>query len=249
MLSLVFPLFQDALVLPHAHQGVKALRAALPYPVEVVAVDDGSTDDTADQAERLGWHVIRQAHRGRGAAVRTGMLAAGGVYRMLVDPHWSIPPEQVQLLLPPTLTGFDLAVASRTLPGATRRGEGAARRMLSTSLARLVKGLVLPGISDVHAGVMCLRAEAARALFSRTREDGGAVAVEVLALARAFGLEVREVPVDWQAPERGNGHMLRDAPDLFAGMARVRARLATGAYPPLQAGAEPEAEERVEGMV
>jgi len=241
MLSLVIPLWQDGPTMPRTVAGVAALRAALPYPVEVVAVDDGSTDDTAEAAERAGFQLIRQPHRGRGAAIRAGMLGATGMYRLLIDPRWSIPPEQLQLLLPPALTGFDVAVASRNLPGATRQGEAAPRRSASRGLARLVQAFVLPGISDVHSGFMCLRAEAARSLFARTREDGGAIAVEVLALARAFGLEVREVPVDWHAGTEGVGRPLRDGPDMLAGMVRVRARLATGAYPPVAAGRiEPE---------
>lgn len=239
MLSLVIPLWQDADALDATDAGVRHLRRVLPYPVEVVAVDDGSTDATADRAEALGYHVLRQPHRGRGAAVRAGMLAASGMYRLLVDARWSIPPEQAQLLLPPALTGFDVAVASRNLRGARRCGELPVRRFVSRSVARLVQAIVLPGISDVRAGFMCFRAEAARALFTRTREDGGAVEVEVLALARAFGLEVREVPVDWTAPEPGRGRPLREGPELLAGLARVRARLATSAYPALRVGTEP----------
>ncbi|NOY28077.1 MAG: glycosyltransferase [Oligoflexia bacterium] len=238
MLTLVIPLWQDAATIPHTADGVAKLRAALPYSIEVVAVDDGSTDASADAAEQAGFHVLRQPHRGRGAAIRAGMLAANGIYRMLVDACWSVPPEQVQLLLPPALTGFDIAVASRNLAGSTRHGESAIRRSASRGLARLVQAIVLPGISDVHSGFMCLRAEAARSLFARTREDGGAVEVEVLALARAFGLEVREIPVDWQtsAGVGIGGRRLRETPDLLTGLARVRARLATSAYPPLKAG-------------
>ncbi len=236
MLSLVIPLWQDADTLVHTDEGVRLLRRVLPYNVEVVAVDDGSTDDTADRAERLGYHVLRQPHRGRGAAIRAGMLAASGMYRLLVDARWSIPPEQAQLLLPPALTGFDVAVASRNLRGARRTGEGPVHRVVSQSLARLVQAVVLPGISDVRAGFICFRAEAARALFTRTREDGGAVEVEVLALARAFGLELREVPIDWTGADPGQGRALREGPELLAGLARVRARLATSAYPPLRAG-------------
>lgn len=234
MLSIIFPLWQDAQRVAGAAAGVASLRAALPYPVEVVAVDDGSTDDTAERAERQGFMVLRQPHRGRGAAIRAGMLAAGGVYRVLVDPAWPITPAQVQLLLPPVLHGFDVAIASRNLPGASRRGEHLMRRMGSRSLARLVQSLVLPGISDVHSGLICFRAEAARALFSRSREDGGAIEVEALALARAFGLEVREVPVDWDNPVAASAPPIRQAPELIVGLARVRARLATGAYPPLR---------------
>ncbi len=237
MLSIIFPLWQDSWRIAHAAQGVTRLRAALPYPIEVVAVDDGSTDDTAEAAERAGFYVVRQPHRGRGAAIRAGMLAANGVYRMLIDPAWTVSPEQVQLLLPPVLHGFDLAIASRNLPGSTRKGEPLLREQSSRLVARLVQAVVLPGISDVHSGLICVRAEAARTLFSRSREDGGAVEVEVLALARAFGLEVREVPVDWQvsASQSGpKGPPIRQAPELVAGLARVRARLATGAYPPLR---------------
>lgn len=239
MLSVVIPLWQDALTLPHTAQGVNRLRAALPYPVEVVAVDDGSSDDTAELAEALGYHLVRQPHRGRGAAIRSGMLAASGTYRLLIDPRWTIPPEQVQLLLPPALTGFDLALASRNTHGSSRRGESTTRRAASRALARLVQSVVLPGVSDVRSGFMCFRAEAARALFTRTREDGAAAEVEILALSRAFGLELREVAVDWRSGGAAAGSVLHDAPDFLAGLARVRARLATSAYPPL-AGEPPE---------
>ena len=85
LLSIVIPAWQEARRIATTVDGVDRLRAALPYPVEVILVDDGSSDGTADLAEAGGLTVLRRPHRGKGAAVRTGMLAANGMYRMVAD--------------------------------------------------------------------------------------------------------------------------------------------------------------------
>jgi dolichyl-phosphate beta-glucosyltransferase len=175
--------------------------------------------------------VITQPHRGKGAAVRTGMLAATGVYRMLADADWSMPPEQALMLLPPARTGFDIAIASRELPGARRHGEPLLRHLIGRSFNTAVQHLVLPGIEDTQCGFKVFRAEAARAIFGRIREDGWAFDVEALALARAMGLRIHEVPIDWSYHKDTRVHPLRDAPGMFAALLRIRTRLAMSHYP------------------
>ena len=230
VLSLIVPAWQQAQGIDHLAAGVRVVRANLPYPVEVIVVDDGSTDRTAALAEAQGFRVIRQAHRGRGAAARAGMLAATGEYRMLVDPDWSMPPEQVLTLLPPVLSGYDVAVASRFAAGAGRTGGSLWRVGAAQAYNRVVQELLLPGMDDTQCPFKCFRADAARLLFGRTRENGSGVDVEVLALARGAGLVVVEVPVDWTWKGGGRLHTLQDGPGMLAALLRVRARLAAGSY-------------------
>lgn len=231
LLSLIIPCWQEALRFHLTVDGVSRLQRALPYPFEVIVVDDGSTDATAALAQDAGYEVIRLAHRGKGAAVRTGMLAASGMYRMLADADWSMPPEQALMMLPPAMTGFDIAIASRERPGATRTGEPRIRHLVGRTFNAAVQHLVLPGIEDTQCGFKVFRAEAARAIFKRTREDGWAFDVEALAIARALGLRIQEVPIDWSHDSDSRVRMLRDAPGMLATLLRIRTRLAMSRYP------------------
>jgi len=228
LLSVIIPAWQEAKRMPTTIDGVARLRAALPYPIEVILVDDGSTDGTADLASAAGMTVIRRPHHGKGAAVRAGMLAATGMYRMIADADWSMRPEQALLMLPPVLTGFDIAIASRELPDSVRTGEPQWRHMIGRTYNHLVQQILLPGLLDTQCGFKVFRAEAARALFNRCHEDGWAFDVEVLALAREYGLRVVEVPIDWSHDGDSRVRPLRDAPGMLAALFRIRTRLAMG---------------------
>jgi len=226
LLSIIIPAWQEAKRFPTTINGVERLRAALPYPIEVIVVDDGSTDGTADLAEAAGMKVLRRNHKGKGAAVRAGMLAANGMYRMIADADWSMSPEQALLMLPPVLTGFDIAIGSRELPDSRRSGEPHWRHLIGRTYNHLVQAVLLPGLRDTQCGFKVFRAEAARAIFSRTQENGWAFDVEVLAIAREYGLRVVEVPIDWSHDKDSRVHPLRDAPGMVTALFRIRARLA-----------------------
>jgi glycosyltransferase involved in cell wall biosynthesis len=226
LLSVIIPAWQEARRLHITLAGIEHLRNALPYPIEVILVDDGSTDGTADRALAAGLSVIRQPHKGKGAAVRAGMLAANGMYRMVADADWSMSPEQVLMMLPPAMTGFDVCIASRELPSSIRLGEPRWRHMMGRTYNHLVQQVLLPGFSDTQCGFKVFRAEAARALFSRCSEDGWAFDVEVLALAREYGLRIIEVPIDWTHDPDSRVHPLRDAPGMLKALFRIRKKLA-----------------------
>ena len=228
LLSVIIPAWQEAKRMHKTIEGVESLRAALPYPIEVILVDDGSTDGTADLAAAAGMKVIRRPHKGKGAAVRTGMLAANGMYRMIADADWSMRPEQTLLMLPPVLTGHDIAIASRELPDSIRKGEPRWRHFVGRTYNNLVQQILLPGLLDTQCGFKVFRAEAARAIFSRCHEDGWAFDVEVLALAREYGLRVVEVPIDWTHDRDSRVRPLLDAPGMLAALFRIRSRILFG---------------------
>jgi dolichyl-phosphate beta-glucosyltransferase len=202
LLSLVVPCYDEAHRLPSTFEGLRALQRALPFRLEVLLVDDGSRDDTSPLAARLGadlpgFRLLSEPHRGKGGALRAGVLAARGEYVFLADADWSMPPEQVLAFLPPALVDFDVAIASREVEGAVRHGEPLRRHLLGRAFNRLVQLAVLPGIEDSQCGFKCLRRDAAVALFDRSRTDGWAFDVELLVLARERGLRIREIPIDW----------------------------------------------------
>ncbi|MDG1480912.1 MAG: glycosyltransferase [Myxococcota bacterium] len=235
LLSVVIPTFQQAHRLRQTIAGTRALENVLPYPIEILVVDAGSTDGTPELCEEAGLRVLR-IEGGIGCAIRTGMLSAVGVYRLLIDDAWSVPPEQLQMLLPPVQTGFDITLASRYIPGSVRLNEPLASYAMGRMFNRCVQAIVLPGLSDTQLGFKCFRAEAARALFSRTCEDNASIHVEVLALAQMFGLNIVEVPIDWTFQPLQRVSTLLDGPALMAALIRIRTRLSTGRYAPLQVG-------------
>ena len=241
LLSVVIPTYQQAHRLRQTIAGIQTLKRILPYSVEVLIADAASTDGTPELCEEAGLRVLR-VEGGIGYAIRTGMLTASGIYRVLLDDAWSVPPEQLQMLLPPVQTGFDIALASRYIPGAVRINEPLTSYTVGRVFNRCVQSLVLPGLTDTQLGYKCFRAEAARALFSRTREDNCTIHVEVLALAQMFGLNIVEVPVDWTFQPLHRVSPLLDGPAMVAALLRIRTRLSTGRYAPLRLGRPSESE-------
>lgn len=231
LLSVIIPAWQEARRMETLVRGARRLQSMLPYAVEILVVDDGSTDGTGALAKAAGLTVIRQEHRGKGAAVRTGMLAASGLYRMVADADWSMPPEQVLTMIPPALTGFDVAIASREAHGARRVDEPLRRHLIGRLFNGLVQRLILPGLEDTQCGFKVFRAEAARSIFSRSVEDGWAFDVEVLALARALGLRVVEVPIDWTYDADSRVRPIRDGVAMMRAILRIRRNIARGVYP------------------
>jgi dolichyl-phosphate beta-glucosyltransferase len=223
-ISLVIPAWNERSRLERTVLGVERLDAALSCELEVLLVDDGSEDGTAARAESLGLPVLRCAHLGKGAAVRSGMLAVTGDYRLQADADWSMPPEQFLRMLPPQLEDFDLAIASREHPDSQRHGEPQWRHLLGRAWNRVVQGLVLPGIEDSQCGFKCFRGEVARELFSSCMEDGWAADLEVLACARRQGLRMVEIPIDWHYDADSRVRPLWDVPAMLGTALRVRRR-------------------------
>ena len=167
-----------------------------------------------------------------------GMLNASGTYRILIDVTWSIPASQLQLLLPPIQSGFDITIASRRVEGATRDNEPISALAFSRVFNRLVRALVLTNQVDTQLTYKCFRAEAAYALFSRSREQNETIHVEVLAIAEAFRLNIVEVPVDWTFHPDNPHTSVLDSPALLASLLRIRTRLSTDQYAPIQMRSE-----------
>jgi dolichyl-phosphate beta-glucosyltransferase len=244
-LSLVIPAYNEAARIEAMMDAAVAWKQEQPFPVELIVVDDGSDDATADLAERAlrnvaGARVIRIAHGGKAAAVRAGMLAASGEQIAFSDADLATPLSYLTALRSELAKGSDIAIGSREGAGARRLGEPAYRHVMGRVFNGMVRLLLVPGIHDTQCGFKLFRAEVAHDLLQRSRlyrDHRGSVAgprvtafdVELLAIARLRGYRVCPVPVVWSygrgskvRPARDTWHNVRDVVTVWIGTKRGR---------------------------
>ncbi len=246
-LSIVIPAYNEERRLPATLERVAAYLARLPYPAEVIVVDDGSEDRTAEIAEKFAttlparMRVIRNDHRGKGYTVRTGMLAAEGDYILFSDADLATPIEEWEKLHSYLEAGWDIAIGSREGLGARRVGEPWYRHLMGRVFNHLVRWVAIADFQDTQCGFKAFRREVAHDLFRRVqlygegarRVKGGAVTgfdVEVLFLARKRGYRIREVPVEWRYGANTKVNPVRDSIRMFKDVWAVRLNDWRGRY-------------------
>ncbi len=228
-LSVVIPTFNEESRISGTLSLVVEYLASQDYEWEIVVADDGSQDRTAQFAGRViveqpNVRILRLPHRGKGWAVKNGMLAAQGEYRLLCDADLSVPIAQVERLLPPLGSGTDIVLGSREAPGAARIGEPARRHLMGRVFNLLVSRLAVPGVADTQCGFKCFRGEAAKDLFQRQTMDGFSFDVEVLFLARKRGLTFSEIGVDWYYRSQSKVRPVSDSLTMTLDLLKIRWR-------------------------
>ena len=234
-LSVVIPTFNEEARIKRTLSRVIEYLSGQDYQWEVVVADDGSTDHTAQLVglavvEHSNVRVLRLPHRGKGWAVKNGMLAAEGEYSLLSDADLSVPIEQVERLLPlfepqdSGGAGADIVLGSREAPGAVRIGEPARRHLMGRLFNFLVGRLVVPDLADTQCGFKCFRGETAEDLFPRLTLDGFAFDVELLHLARKRRLTYSEVGVDWYYQSQSKVRPIQDSLAMTLDLLKIRWR-------------------------
>jgi dolichyl-phosphate beta-glucosyltransferase len=231
--SVVIPAFNEAERLPPFLEKVVAYFEGRDEPYEVIVVDDGSTDGTADIVEARGIPTVTvlrvPSNGGKGAAVRRGMLAAKGAYRLFADADGATAIEELKRLEPHLVAGADVAIGSRVIadPGVsvtTRPHRVAAGRLFNWLVARMG----LRGVADSQCGFKALTAPAAVRLFEGLTTRGFGFDVELLLLARAAGCQIVEVPVNWADQAGSKVGVLRHGPGMLWQIWRARRRVGRG---------------------
>jgi dolichyl-phosphate beta-glucosyltransferase len=232
-LSVVIPAYREGDRIGATVARVRDELADLDGGLEVVVVDDGSPDDTAGAARAAGADLVVSYpdNRGKGAAVREGMVAATGRTVAFTDADLSYSPRQVLRLLVAVEDGWDVVVGSRqhthTLT-VVRRGR---LREFGGRLVNVFTGLVLLGrYRDTQCGLKAFRRDVARLVFSNCHVDGFAIDVEVFHLVERYRLTLSEVPVEVENSERSTVHVVRDFTRLLRDLLGIRNRSRTGAY-------------------
>lgn len=234
-LSVVLPAYKEG---ERIGDTVRELRSALA-PVaadgglELVVVDDGSGDGTAEAARAAGADqvIVQPRNRGKGAAVRAGALAATGRTIAFTDADLAYSPEQILRLLDHVEQGWDVVVGSRKHVDTTTLVQARRLRELSGRVFNALTFAVLLGqYRDTQCGLKAFRADVARSLFSQSRIDGFAFDVELFHLAERQRLSLMEVPVELTNSRHSTVRLGNDASSMVRDLFRVRRLGRQGAY-------------------
>jgi dolichyl-phosphate beta-glucosyltransferase len=234
-LSIVIPAYNEEKRLPATLDRIAARVNDSPLPVsEILVVDDGSRDGTAALVEKRGGLVqliSNPGNRGKGYAVRNGMLAAKGDWILSTDADLSAPIEELGKLIDAARReNAVVAIGSRALDRKLVKVHQPLMREFSGRAFNVVMRVVtgLP-FRDTQCGFKLFRQDAARNIFSRQMEEGFSFDVEDLVIARMLGLRSIEVPVEWSNVE-GTKVSLAQGMKSFADLVRIRARAMRGSY-------------------
>ena len=231
--SVVIPAYNEAFRLPAYLKEVQAYFEGRDEPYEVVVVDDGSRDGTAERVREVaaGRASVRvhslARNRGKGHAVRAGMERAIGSLRLMADADGATPIAEVARLEAEVVAGADLAVGSRVLadPSVVRRVR--VHRKLSGHVFNfLVRRLGVGSVVDTQCGFKLFRGEVAEVLFPLVATDGFGFDVELLMLAERRGYRIAEVPVNWADQPGSKVVVLREGPRMLLEVAAARWRMA-----------------------
>ncbi len=233
-LSIIIPAYNEEERLPQTLEEIDRFLRQQSYTYEVLIVENGSTDRTTEVAERFAatHSYVRVLHsrKGKGAAVKTGVLNARGEYRFICDADLSMPIEEVNKFLPPLLDDYDIAIASREVPGARRYNEPFYRHLEGRIFNFFVRLLAVPGIHDTQCGFKCFKREVALDIFSYQRMDGWSFDVEVLYIARKRGYRLVEVPINWYYKANSRINPIQDAINMFLEVLKIRINAWKGLY-------------------
>lgn len=242
-LSVVVPAYNEARHIAASVRAIDAWARASGTPIELIVVDDGSRDATADEAAAAArCTVVRNPHRGKAFAVRTGVLLANAPAVLFTDADLAVPIEQATRFLAIQRGGVPVVIASREGVGAARIGEPWHRHAMGRVFNGIVRTLAVPGIQDTQCGFKLFERTAARRLFEASRLYADAAAplrgaavtafdVEILFLARRFGYRIAEVPVEWHHVDQSKVRPLADSLRNLGDVLAVRWHALRGRYP------------------
>ncbi len=255
-LTLILPALNEARCIESSLNACLAFLSGREPDAEILVVDDGSTDGTAQIVERMisdrtaappwtGGRADEPGQRlrllklgrnlGKGCAVRAGLADASGRYVIFTDADLSTPVEELPRALAALRAGCEVALATRHAPGAhipipqplSRRLAGRAYRTLSRLILRAK-------VSDLQCGMKGFTAPAARIVARRAKLNGYAFDAEIIILARQHGWRMQEVPIVWRHRENSKIRLLRDGPRMLLDLLRVRRAELRGEYDPLE---------------
>lgn len=238
-LSIVVPAYNEELRLGETLRKIGSYLDASGTDAEILVVDDGSKDGTAELAAaalrgRRGRVVRNGENRGKGFSVRHGMLEAQGRFVLLTDADLSTPIEDYAKLAAAVRDAdLDVAIGSRALVESdVQVRQHWVRQMMGRTFNRIIRGLTGLRFRDTQCGFKLMDRERVRPLFEKMVVDRFAFDVELLFLCERFGLSVREIPVTWRNAPGSKVSIVGDPANMVLDVLRVRWRFRRGLYNP-----------------
>lgn len=244
-LSVVVPAYNEE---PNFKRGtideVPRYLKSQSYSSEILIVDDGSEDKTAELAEKFAKRnenvrVIKNPHQGKAETVKRGVEEAGGEHILFTDFDQATPISEVEKLLP-FFPEYDIVIGSRQLPGAKREKEPFHRHLMGLVFNLIVQAIAVRGIWDTQAGFKCFKTDIAKNLFSKLKvyskgqKVKGALVtafdVELLFIAKKQGLKIKEVPIVWHHVATSRVDPVKDSLRMLRDVIKIRMNDFRGVY-------------------
>jgi dolichyl-phosphate beta-glucosyltransferase len=240
-ISVVIPAYNEEERIGATILRIKDYLEKKGYEYEIIIVDDGSNDKTAEVVSRFlpcpqaGLPQIQllqnKENKGKGFSVKRGVLNSKGDYILFSDADLSTPIEELDKLLEYLKSGFDIAIGSRGLKESDVRIHQAwYRERMGKIFNLLVRIFVLRGIKDTQCGFKCFSRGTAYKLFPKQLLEGFGFDVEILYLARKEGYSIKEVPVKWYNSPQTRVNALRDSVRMFTELVKIRINDWKGKY-------------------
>lgn len=235
LLSIVIPAHNEESRLPPSLAKIDAFLKTQPYQAEVIVVENGSKDRTVEVAQAFAAdhpyvRVIEAPVRGKGLAVKVGMLEAIGDYRFICDADLSMPIEELATFLPPHVDGYDVIIASREGKGANRVGEPEIRHLIGRVNNLIIKLSILRGFEDTQCGFKMFSRRAADDLFQVQQMNGIGFDIELLFIAQKRGYKIKEIPITWYYNDESKIRLIDDSLKLLAEIWQIRRNWLKGIY-------------------
>ncbi|MGB1286186.1 MAG: dolichyl-phosphate beta-glucosyltransferase [Aggregatilineales bacterium] len=234
-LSIIMPAHNEAGRLPPSLVKIAEFLQQQSYQAEVIVVENGSHDGTFEIADNLRdtypWLRVMQVDtRGKGLAVKAGMLAADGDYRFICDVDLSMPIDEITKFLPPQLPNYDVMIGSREGEGAQRIGEPEYRHIMGRILTMIVKLTAVRGFEDTQCGFKMFSREAAEDLFAVQQMHGIGFDVELIFIAKRRGYQIVDVPITWYYDDDSRMRLVQDSLHILAEIWQIRRNWRRGLY-------------------
>jgi dolichyl-phosphate beta-glucosyltransferase len=230
MMSIVIPAYNEKMRIEGSLSEACAYMNDFGMEYEIIVVDDGSSDGTGRIVDRIAEDVrnVRlvgyEKNRGKGHALRTGVLVTKGDFVLVMDADLSTPMDELRKLMPYLSDGgIDIAIGSRALALSNIiKKQPWWRRGMGKTFNKFVRTLVIGGFSDTQCGFKLFKGEIARSLFGQATIDRFAYDVEILALAKKKGYGIKEVPIRWINSPESRVDPVKDSLRMLADLVRIR---------------------------
>lgn len=236
-LSVIIPAYNEEKHIRKTVESIYQCLSSKNLEHEILVVSDGSTDKTNDIVRLLKTELSTlelvefETNKGKGFAVKMGMLKAKGQYRLFTDADNATSIDHIEKMMPFFGQGYGVVIGSIAVKGSViaSGSEPVWRRLFGTMGNLFIQIMAVPGISDTQRGFKVITAEAANKIFPKMTIDRWGFDIEMLALARKFGYKIKEVPVNWKN-DPASHVKLSTYFEVLTETVKIRWNLMTGKY-------------------